>query len=359
MPGYVYFASSLCSYKSHLEPGLDRFRQVWSDDLDVIDVDDTSRDAEPSTPPTAAATASSTGAVFGRRRHQREDPPSDDSDDEDFLPASSRSRSISNRKKAKQGRKMKSSDGYCVHERIMNCPRCGLNFALEVRGSGNKETATIMATLPPGLYAESGNGSGSSSSAGGNGHGARAAASLGVGLAASAAAAAAGVVALSAHNKRNSFGATSTPPRSLSADGNNSTPSCTPTRSSPWKPHHGSVTLYLCFHRCQCEAKSLAGDLVDEALLPDVAIVVGDTADLSGKLKYFASYINEVNEGDGGAIKAKLSVGPPLTMWGLRRVPYGRYTRYWIFPFLQFVERLQAHFPAIGSYDEMTQRSSN
>mmetsp|Transcript_29848 Transcript_29848/g.58557 ORF Transcript_29848/g.58557 Transcript_29848/m.58557 type:complete len:371 (+) Transcript_29848:52-1164(+) len=133
------------------------------DDSDIIDVDDTSRDAEPSTPPTAAAAASSTGAVSGRRRRQREDPPSDDSDDEDFLPALSRSRSTSNRKKAKQGRKVKSSDGHCVHERIMNCPRCGLNFALEVRGSGNRETATIMATFPPGLY-ESGNGSGSSSS---------------------------------------------------------------------------------------------------------------------------------------------------------------------------------------------------
>mmetsp|Transcript_29849 Transcript_29849/g.58562 ORF Transcript_29849/g.58562 Transcript_29849/m.58562 type:complete len:157 (+) Transcript_29849:2-472(+) len=117
--------------------------------------------------------------------------------------------------------------------------------------------------------------------------------------------------------------------------------------------------LRLCFHRRQCEAESLAGDLVDEPPLPDVAIVIGDTVDLSGKLGYFASYVNEVNEGDGGAIRAKLSVGPPPTIWGLRRVPYGRYTRYWIFPFPQFVERLQAHFPAIGSYDEMTQRSSN
>uniref|UniRef100_A0A0G4G4G7 FCP1 homology domain-containing protein n=1 Tax=Chromera velia CCMP2878 TaxID=1169474 RepID=A0A0G4G4G7_9ALVE len=199
-------------------------------DSDVIDVDNTSHDTEPSTPPTAAAAASSTGAVSGRRWCQREDPPSDNSDDEDFLPALSRSRSTSNRKKAKQGWKVKSSDGHCVHERIMNCLRCGLNFALKIRRSGNRETATIMATLPPGLY-KSGNRSGSSSSAGGNGHGARAAASLRVGLAASAAAAAAGVAALSAYNRRNSFGATSTPPRSSSADGNNSTPSHTPTRN--------------------------------------------------------------------------------------------------------------------------------
>uniref|UniRef100_A0A0G4HW77 Uncharacterized protein n=1 Tax=Chromera velia CCMP2878 TaxID=1169474 RepID=A0A0G4HW77_9ALVE len=110
---------------------------IGGDDETVVDVDSgasgrTAREAAASSSAAAASAPAATTRTFRRRRRLAE-VDSDDGADPNFEPSSVATPEARKRKAPRRFRKNKACEGgNCVYERTMNCPRCGLNFDVEI-----------------------------------------------------------------------------------------------------------------------------------------------------------------------------------------------------------------------------------